>query len=422
MRTNFPVAFLGFCLSALSVQGATITATSPSFSAVSAAVASAARGDTVQVPDGSADWGTNTLLITKGLTLKTEHGRDSTFITGTGPLIGISPDSTAIADEETIRVEGFTFDGNNTASYHISIWGSGPTATKPFKNLAIGSNRFKNSTTTTSGNGAINSLGQVRGAIFNNIFDRCNVIIKIMGNDNVTEWANGHFPFAYGNSDNLFFENNTIMYSSTFNGQDPGWTEIGQGARCVIRYSTWDLTNAPNSTEIFDIHGFQNWPGNGQTGTMIAEYYGNTITNAHSFRLLNHRGSWGLFYNNIVTGTGAQLINASQYGVGDSGGSGCTTDVPGASGVYVCEINNTYVFNNPVNGTIVNMTPGSVFGCGIAENNNFYNYNASFNGSTGIGRGTTAPSMSATNGVGYWRCSTPTPTINPADCANRSSV
>ena len=47
-------------------QATTISATSPSFAAVSAAISSAHNGDTVIVPAGTASW-TSPLVITKGI-------------------------------------------------------------------------------------------------------------------------------------------------------------------------------------------------------------------------------------------------------------------------------------------------------------------------------------------------------------------
>ena len=86
----------------------------------------------------------------------------------------------------------------------------------------------------SSGSGVFYTFGQVRGVIFGNIFDRCNVLLKIMGNDDTKEWSNGHFPQSYGTADNLFFENNTISFSASYNGGDPGWIESGQGGRVVV--------------------------------------------------------------------------------------------------------------------------------------------------------------------------------------------
>jgi hypothetical protein len=402
---NSALLFLTFSFglwsSVTKVYADTHTAASASYADVNAAVSAASRGDTVLVPGGSATW-SSPLSLTKGISLK-GAGQTSTIITGSGVLIAIAPDATAIANEETIHVEGFTFDGNNTALNLITVRGSGVNDAKPFRNLAVGNNTFRNTGTVTSGSGVISSMGQVRGVIYNNIFDRVNVVLKIMGNDDPTEWANGYFPFAYGNSDNLFFEGNTVQFSLSFSGEDPGWTETGQGGRLVKRYNTWNMANTKQQ-EVWDIHGFQNWP-NGQTGTMISEYYGNTITNSSGYRWINHRGSWGMFFDNIMIGNNMG-IEADQY-------VGCTSDVPGSTGVYRPEINNTYVFNNTTNGTMQNMVLGTEQNCGIAENSNWWNYNPSFNGATGIGRGATAPTGSCMVGTGYWAASTPTPTTDP---------
>ena len=110
---RFGLAVGWFCLHALSARAAIIPAANPSYAAVSAAVALASRGDTVTVPAGSAVWG-NILILSKGISL-IGAGRGNTILTGSGVLISIVPDGTAIANEETIRVEGFTFDGNNAA-------------------------------------------------------------------------------------------------------------------------------------------------------------------------------------------------------------------------------------------------------------------------------------------------------------------
>ena len=129
---------------------------------------------------------------------------------------------------------------------------------------------------------------------------------------------------------------------------------------------------------------------------------------------LNHRGGWGLFFNNIITGPQVGDLEVNQYAAGDPGGSGCTVDVPGAPGHFICEINNTYTWNNTGNGVTMNIVPGPIGnGCGISENNGYWNYNPAFNGTTGIGRGTTPPSGPCTIGVAYWKASTATPTVDP---------
>jgi hypothetical protein len=400
-----------FLLSTLASGAATLTSPSASYSDVSATITAAARGDTVIVPAGSATW-SSTLNLTKGVTLQ-GAGRTLTLITTSGgKAIQIGPDATALSSGELFSVTGFRFDGNSSALNLIGIEGAVGSATKAFTNLAIGNCQFQNMSTTTSGSGVISSTRQVRGCIFSNIFDRCNVIVKIMGNNDAgEEWANGHWPRVFGTADNLYFESNLIEYSSTYNGTDSGWTESGQGARLVMRYNTWNMANG-HHTELWDCHGFQNWPGNGQTGTMISEYYGNTVTGLTG-DWIKLRGGWALVHNNIVTGSGGN-IQINQYGPADAGGSGCMADVPGASGVYNGEITNHYCWNNNFNGSDASHgsnLPGGE--CGVVENRNFWFYNSSFNGTTGIGRGTATPSGSATFGVGYWKNSTATPSVDP---------
>lgn len=384
---------------------AIITASNTTYAAVAGAVAMASRGDTVVVPPGSSTWSSSvTLSLTKGINL-IGSGAGNTIITSSNEIIDIRPDLTAIANEETIRIEGFTFDGNNFALSIITGKGATQTAPKAFKNVAIGNNTFRNMSNTTAGSGVIYTTGQFRGVIFNNLFSRCNVILKIMGNDEPEDWNSGNFPFAYGNEDNFFFEDNRIEWPTSWTGGDPGWTETGQGARLVMRYNTWDMSHA-SGTELWDIHGFQNWSGGatvGQTGTMVIEYYGNTLTSTSGYRWVNLRGSWGLIFNNIMTGGNGGSIGINEFG--------CTEEIPAGIGVgNVAEVNNSYIFNNTVNGVIHNMVIEQPR-CDIAENVSFWNYNPTFgNGEDGIGRGTSAPVTTGNGeGSGYWVASTATP-------------
>jgi hypothetical protein len=53
--------------------------------------------------------------------------------------------------------------------------------------------------------------------------------------------------------------------------------------------------------------------------------------------------------------------------------------------------------------------------CGIAENVNWWGEAETFNGSTGIGAGSSAPTGACTPGVAYWQSATPTVTTNPLE-------
>lgn len=380
----------------------------PDYSSVSTCFTNASRGDTITVSSGSATW-SSTLIITHGITLAGQ-GVGNTVITSgfsdVTPLIFVEPDSTAIANSENIKITGFTFDGNNAAQRLFAISGAGVSATVAYKSIIIGNNKFQN---VVSGAGVIYTNGQVRGVIYGNTFDRCDIIIRPLGSDNTTESANTAYNnFSYGSADNLYFENNTIQYSSSYTSGDgnPGWVESGQGGRVVVRFNTWNMTNTSPS-EYWDIHGFQNWNGtanSGQTGTMIVEYYSNTVLSGGGYRWIDHRGSWGIFFNNTFIGYTNPSIDVNQYYAGVPGGSGCTADINPTPTNYNPVVNNTYVFNNIVNGTLKGMTPGSIGnGCGIAENSNYWNEQTSFNGVVGVGYGLlSSRPATCTKGVGYW--------------------
>lgn len=404
------------CLLPLVSRAAILTAPSAARTDVVNTLASAARGDTVRVPATSPNvtW-SDAITISRGVHLTSVSGSGTTKILCPNGALILAPDATALSSGELFKVSELTFDGNLQALKFIAVVGATGGASKAFTNMAIGSCVFSNQSGTTSSSGAVSLTRQVRGVIYSNIFDRCNVVIKAMGNnDDGTEWANGNWPRVFGNKDNLFFEGNLIRYSSSYGGQDSGWTESGQGGRLVMRYNTWNMANG-NHTELWDVHGFQNWPGNSQTGTMISEYYGNTVLNMVGGRWLTHRGGWGMFHNNICSGSGAARLEINQYAAGDTGGSGCMVDVAGAIGVYNGEVTNSYVFNNTVNGSARDMAPGPIGdGCGTAQNANWWNYTSGFNGTVGIGRGTSAPGGSPSLNVGYWVASTATPTTDPS--------
>lgn len=383
------------------VRAATITAASVNYADVNIAVnTTAARGDTVIIPDGNSTW-TSTLNVTKGVTIKCTNSVGGVKITRTGGYaLDIVPDSTALANGELIRIEKLYFDGGGAADTIIHVTGAGAAATKAFTNFCFVGNVISNANSSTTA-GAFLLGGQVRGVIASNIFDRCHVILRTFGADVAAEFSNGNWPYAYGTVDQLFFEANTIKWTSSFSATDPGWVETGQGARLVMRYNVWNFSNVTDCGALLDVHGFQNGT---ETGTMSAEVYGNTFTNVvGAYQWMNFRGVQMLMFNNLGYGTvgGNDL---TQYA------GGCNEDW---SGTYETEISNTYTWNNSDDGSESPFSE-NVDDCGIAENVNYWNYDATFDGTTGIGRGTSTPGGTCTTGVGYWKATTATPTTDPA--------
>lgn len=455
MKTPLLRALCFLLLTSTAARAAVITITTPiSLVKITDALTAAARGDTIIVPAGTIDLGSSYIPITKGVSL-IGNGKNSTFLNGNANLVYISPDATAIANNETIRFEGFNLNGNGLALNLITITGAGNLGSKPFQNLAIGNcilrnplSDFSGVLNNDSGSGVIHNLGQTRGVIYLCDIQNSNVVVKSAGNNDSTaphatpipasqEWINRAYvaalpeQFTYGTADNLFFEDCTISWPNGPNaGTANGWIETLQGGRICARGCTWDFANNNANTvhanDIWDIHGFQNWPSNGQTGTMIVEYYGNTVLHSSpNYLWIQHRGSWGWFHDNMITGSNAGGIYAQQYGNGDIGGSGCTEQIALSAGNYRPEINHTYVINNTCNGVMRSMGTRTDLcpvqfqpcppGCGIKADQNFWNYNAACTASactSGIGRGTTPPTGTCTVGTGYWVNGTVTPTTD----------
>jgi len=169
--------------------GASPTWTStPDYVSIGSCVGSAAPGDTIQVTPGNGmeAW-PGPISLTRGVSL-IGPGSDKLTVTSADVLVAVAPDAPAIDGDEIIRVSGFTFDGQGTALNLVTVSGAGATSAKPFRNLVIDNNKLQNTGDVTSGSGAISSVGQVRGVIYENVFDGCNVILKIMGNDDTAEW------------------------------------------------------------------------------------------------------------------------------------------------------------------------------------------------------------------------------------------
>jgi len=410
------VGLLGL-LACGSALGATINVPNLSYAAVSSAVAGAAVNDIVVLPAGTNGW-TSALTLTRGITLR-GAGRDSTELSRSGLLLAIAPTATAIANEEVIRVEGMSLNGDGSTSPIITVTGAEATSSKAWAYLVIGRCRIKNVSTVSPG--AIDLTGQQRGLIYSNIFDRCGLLVKNMGNDyhvdlgggkvDVPEWSSGNFPQSFGTADTLYFEGNTVLFSSSFDNLNAGWLETGHGARTAARYNRWDMSNAAasqGSPELWDIHGFQyrdpSKPGNGQIGTMVSEYYGNTIVDAVSSAQIHLRGGWALIFDNTLQNVPSWWsfpISSYEHS--------CSAEWNATN--YVTEVTNAYIWNNYQDGTQADAWTGSDNFCAISEGVNYRNY-----GAGSIGRGTSTNDLPATcsPGEAFWVCPTATLSVDPS--------
>ena len=292
-------------------SAATIAASSCSYSAVSAAVSSAAPGDTVTVPGGSCTW-TSTLSINKGISL-IGAGKGKTIITRStsNAVISYSPaDQTA---NLLIRISGFTFDmgGQGGVGMYLS---SGQT-TKAQTKLRIDNNRFQNLQLGSSQNQYIRHSGNLYGVIDSNDFGPVTYPIRTVTFPGAYGW-NNYQGVVFGAADNnLFFEDNN------FEGISDMVTDCDNGNRYAYRYNTFTL-NAGAGYPLFDMHGNQ---GGGYYACMGGELYGNQFNGAYGGTFLDHRGGRAfVFYNSTAANMGIQVreefddaldsvTNTSQY-------------------------------------------------------------------------------------------------------------
>jgi len=327
------------------LHAATINATSASYAAVSAAVNSAAAGDTVVVPAGSATWG-STLSITRGITL-IGGGIDVTVITSSiannfAALISYAPANPSL--NTPFRVSGFTLNG---ASKSMAIDLKNPTTTNVNK-IRIDHNKFTNAVQY-----AIRFDGELYGVVDHNQFIDNYLCTQILGR-NWYSWEN--FPLSAGTANYPYIEDNTYTYTGAQTNL-AFVVESGQGGRYVFRRNTIDVQSSAlgGALEIFDAHGNQDpvtaaYSPNGSRGTLGIEIYDNNITLRAKHRILNLRGGDAKVFNNTVTQIGGSTsdIDLTEY---DGWSYHYLSAWPGYDPVQ-----NAFFWNNKINGA--NIVPG----------------------------------------------------------------
>jgi len=374
-----------------------INASSPSFEAVSSAVSAASSGDTVVIPAGSADWGTNYISTTKAISI-VGAGMGLTKITASGPCFFVFlPDSSAVAEDQTIRVSDMTLSGNYAGGYEGSI-SIDQRSSSIMHNIIIDHIKFHHVID------AIVLKGNLYGVAYDCRFeytdptaglrDSC-IFLRAIGNDRESWDDYCPSPAApYGHSDNFFVED------CVFEGNV--WCEAGHGGRYVLRHNTFNNFNA---IQAFDAHG--NQPGL-LYGTIISEIYENTFTNAErAFQLLDLRGGFALCYNNVISGvtsaSGTFMKIRDEYD--DDPAIWPVND----SALEVMRPRANYSWANRAEGAMVGFLLGEDVTNTLAENTTYWNEQDSFDGTAGVGVGPlSSRPATCTAGVAYWATDTNT--------------
>jgi len=210
---------LGFLMPRIS-NAAIINAASPAYEDVSAAVAQANYEDTVCIPAGEADWGNNTLNITKGINL-IGAGTDKTIINSAPAaystskyLIAFSADKTTAQNNYQFKLEGFYLKANGTYPPYALLLLANHNYANPLTKIIVRNNKFQQlSKISSSCIGIVHDLA-VFGVIYNNEIVDGSHAWRFLGGlsngKNVVYWEPGS-PYA------MYYEDNYIHISESWN-------------------------------------------------------------------------------------------------------------------------------------------------------------------------------------------------------------
>jgi hypothetical protein len=385
----------------ITVRGpATITAASPSFADVSAAVSAAVSGDTVIVPAGSATW-TSQLVITKGIILKGAGAQITVITSGYNEpnhgndmdranfLVVYAPESPAL--NEPFRLSGFTIDANNRCEI-LKIYNG---TINKINKIRIDHNILKNSS-----NRVIMWHGTAYGVVDNNQIISNGLVMSSYGL-NALAWSN--LTFAFGTADNVYYEDNEYWINDYPH-------DAGLGGRYCVRYNTFHFSHPTAGLfPWFDAHG--NMGTGGNYSVMGVEIYENIIdAGTKNVRIFDHRGGKMLAFNNKVNTTNwVSAITREEHN--DSLNPPATA--PDGQPQHVSD---SYYWGNTKNGTTPIYTTitetldyGGLTGVVPRANVHFWAEVPSFDGTSGMGYGLLAnrPATCAA-GVAYWATDTKT--------------
>ena len=383
----------------------TWTAASASQTDVEDCITAASEGDTINVPSGTPTW--STITITKGLSI-IGAGIGNTVVTcstcfDTGQGI------------DNIRVSGFEF-GDGASSWMISINGA---------NWRVDNCDF----TMTADGEAVNAWSNTSGMFPYGLFDN-NVVdgggVLVNGSlENLADKNHQHVIWAqdpdFGGRAAVYIEDNTFTVT---HGDTTNVADSNRGGRYVLRFNS--ITD--NYVEAHGVQGYnraaQRW-----------EIYNNDW-NSNPFFWMFLRGGSGYVFDNTFDAVGNNIrINTQRSceAVSTAGRCGAssvwdenTTSEEGyacrdqigrskdntlwdEASSYDMDLTPAYIFFNQFSGTELAVVLHQDPACDRAgdfhmiDDRDFYTYDAGFDGTSGVGRGTFANRPSTcTTGVAYW--------------------
>jgi len=387
-----------------SVSAATINAQSCSIDHVTYAVNSAVSGDTVNVPAGNCTW-SSLISTNKAITVQ-GAGIGQTIINGEG---------FNLSNSQGTRITGFTFMPS-AGKYVIRIDNGG-------KFRLDNSNLYGATTNHIAiyGYGIVSK--KLTGLIHNCDMTRIRIVYYGSAGDAI---LNGNQRWSessvLGTGDTLVIEDNI------FRGTTPATHEqiidTNWGGNYTFRFNTLINIYAEVHANLGNIRGGRTW-----------EIYKNNISNANdyvSWYAMSIRAGSGVIWDNTVTGKWdgrvirfdnrrsydtqyvTSICNGSQAIDGnlDSTGWPCRDQIGTSTDQWLWTSSNpnppqlrspAYVWNNTYGGVVWESHIDSSSAQHIKKNRDVFEQVSSFNGTSGVGRGTLASRPSTcTTGVGYW--------------------
>jgi hypothetical protein len=413
----------GTCGSAGKTGTDPYTANSHSRADVAACITQVDPGATVNVPagDGVETWA-SAITINKTVKLM-GPGKSNLAITVTGA--GVFIFKAAVGGSNSSRVSGFTFNLSSLSAGAVAFnvpcdeWDGCPQGWRidnndmlNSANAIVGLQLYGNSTCYPYGLLDNNRLQYFRVGFFGGAYGMSAAMNK--------RW---YEPLHLGEADSLYVEDNWFDYA-TYIPSFFNWTDGNLGGRYVFRYNT--AYNGWTET-----HSLQ---GESERALRVWEVYRNTdVCTSGCYIAHRMRGGTGVAFDNITSGFNYNAIeldnvrDTSSYGDwglcdgnswidgNESGKSGyLCRDQVGAGGDSTLWDSSfsqpappqvkvpAYSWGNKYNGiNVLNFVSDNE--THIQANRDYYNYNASFNGTTGVGVGLLANRPeTCTKGVAYW--------------------
>ena len=273
------------------LPAATISAPSPSQPDVQAAIDSAADGDTVLVPRGSATWPKSVVLADKSLTLQGAGPKETVITNATNAAIHVKG-----GKGKPFRITGLGFDGAGNTSGRSILLTSGS-----YIGFRIDHCRFDNE----------RHMLDIRDVRAEGLVDHCQYacLENKGGGDHTAIYAFGDATAAWkrppglGTRAAVYVEDCEFDYFAKGNSDRP-FVAMGNGAKLVFRHNK--ATNG-----CFESFGATSYY-TGARGAISLEVYDNQFS-GNCYCLFTIKGGTATIFNNTVTGYPKDCFELTNY-------------------------------------------------------------------------------------------------------------